>query len=302
MSRRARTRWVIAVLLLVVGWLAASSVVAYVATHRLRARADELVPNDLASSTRTVRIATRDGEDLGAWWIAGRRERPVVVVLHGLGGGRSAVVHKARLLAARGFGVLAVSLRAHGDSSGERVDFGWSSKVDVVSAVEWIARERPDARIAIDGASMGAAAALFATQELGARVSCYVIECPYRDLETAIDHRLDEMLPPVLDSIAWAGLHTVAPIFLPDLERISPWAAASGLSPTQRVLVLASRADTKARPEEARDLVDRIGRNASITWFETAPHDRLVETDEALWLATVVPFLESEPSSAPNDR
>jgi alpha-beta hydrolase superfamily lysophospholipase len=197
-----------------------------------------------------------------------------------------------RILERAGFPMLAVTLRAHGDSSGETTDAGWSSRADVLAAVAWVEAQRPGTRIVLDGASMGAAAAMFAAEELGERVDGYILECPYRDLKTAIKNRVEYFLPPVLSHIAYSGLMVVSPVFLPDIDRIAP-VESVGLIPTSTpVLILASSADTHALPEEARDLLARLDGRGELVLFADAAHDRLVETHPEQWGTVVVAFLE----------
>jgi alpha-beta hydrolase superfamily lysophospholipase len=281
---------VIVLALLVVGWLGSSTFVAWILTHRIRPHAKEHLPE--GSRAKELRLATSDDEDLGAWWFDGAPGKPVVVLLHGMGGCRSVLLTRVRMLEPGGYPMLAVSLRAHGDSSGETVDAGWSARHDVIAAVAWVERHHPGSAIVIDGASMGAAAAIFAAQELGARVRGYVLECPYRDLCTAVQNRLEHFLPPVLDSIAWAGLCTVSPVFMPDMDRIAPIEFVGSIPRSTPVLILASAADTHARPAEAQALLDEVHDHGELVFFEDAGHDRLVETHPEQWARVVTRFLD----------
>lgn len=282
----------IAFALLVVGWLGSSSIVAWFLTHRLHAHAVEFVPTDLQARVRAVRLTTSDGEDIGAWIVAGDVAKPIVILLHGLGGNRSSLSSKLRVLADRGFGVAAITLRASGDSSGDRNDIGWSARHDVVAAVAYLEREYPGRKIVIDGASMGAAAAMFAARELGERVAGYVLECPYRDLPTAVRTRLALFLPPVLDRIAWAGLVTVSPIFFPELDDIRPIEAVEAIPKSSRILFLGSLADDRVSPDELREIHTRVEDRSALLFHPTAPHDRLQSTDPMWWQSTVVEFLD----------
>jgi uncharacterized protein len=281
----------VGIALLVVGWLGSASIVARVLTHRRHARAAEVVPADLADRIRCARLFTIDGEDIGAWFVAGDAAKPIVILLHGMGGDRTTLLPKLRVLADRGYGVAALSLRTCGDSSGERNDIGLSARHDVVAAVEFIERECPGRRIVIDGGSMGAAAAMFAARELGDRVAGYILECPFRDLRTAVRNRLELFLPPVLDRVAWAGLLAVAPIFAPELDDVRPVDAVAAIPRTTPVLILASLADDHARPDEARAIQARIADHSELVFHASAAHDRLFSADSSWWGTAVFGFL-----------
>lgn len=145
--------------------------------------------------------------------------------------------------------------------------------------------------MAIWGASLGSAAALFATSELGPRASGYVLECPYRDLRTAIAHRAAIFLPPGLGELASFSLAAVAPLVLPDFDRIAPERAASGARGL-KALVLAGGADERARPDEARAIVEALGPGARLSVFERAGHLGLAQADPGRYEREVLAFLE----------
>lgn len=292
MSARAKKRLRIALAVLAVlvaGWLGSACAVAWLLTHRFHARAAETIP--AGSNASEVRLRTSDHEDLGAWWFDGAPDKPVVVLMHGLGGCRSVLMTRVRILQRAGFPLLAVTLRAHGDSSGERIDAGWSARNDVAAAVEWVEQHHSGALIVLDGSSMGAAAAMFAAPALSTRVSGYVLECPYRDLRTAVKNRLECFLPPLLDKVAWAGLRAVSPWFISGMDRIAPIESVGSIPASTPVLILASSADTRARPFEAREIQARVASHAELVFFDGAAHDRLVETHPDQWEKVVTAFL-----------
>jgi alpha-beta hydrolase superfamily lysophospholipase len=195
------------------------------------------------------------------------------------------------MLAGLGWPVLMVSLRAHGDSTGDYNDFGFGARHDVAAAIEYLERRRPGRRVVVHGQSLGAAAALFASRELGQRVRGYILESPFSDLRTAVWNRVDDALPAGLDRLAYAGLLAVSPLVVPHLDRISPYEAAGGMPDDTPVLILAGSADRRARPEEARALQERLGRRCTLLVFPGADHLRMAETDPALYRAAVLGFL-----------
>jgi alpha-beta hydrolase superfamily lysophospholipase len=304
-GRRPVRRLVVSWTILCVAWLAISSLVAYKLTHRLGARAEEVAPRPAWGRLQTHRLATRDGQEVGAWFVDGRGDAPSVLVLHGHKGRRWNSLGRAELLAAQGYAVLMLTLRAHGDSTGEFDDVGFGARNDVIAGVELLEARRPGRPVIVDGNSMGAAAAIFAARELGHRVRGYILESAYRDLRTAVWNRVEEALPPVLDLAAYAGLNVVAPVFLPHLDEISPLRAIAGIPEDVPVLILAGDSDRMARPDEARALHRQVASHGRLVFFPGAGHGDLFHDDPDLYTRSVLEFcreVAGARAGAPPDR
>jgi uncharacterized protein len=277
--------------LLVSLWLFASFAVAYRATRRPHRLFAEPPPAISWGEIQSVRLPTEDGEELGGWFVMGQVEKPAVVLLHGHRGCRGNCLSQAEVFAGAGCSVLLVSLRAHGDSTGEFNDIGYSSRHDVLAAVEWLEKRQPGRTMVIYGQSMGAAAATFAAAHLGNRVHGYILESPYQDLRTAVWNRMTANLPLGLDVLAYAGLSVTAPLVLPELDRISPLDAVAEIPRSVPVLLLAGEADRLARPEEARALADRIGSMARLVVLANGQHARLLQADPQRYRHVMLEFL-----------
>jgi pimeloyl-ACP methyl ester carboxylesterase len=91
---------------------------------------------------------------LSGWYVPGDHDA-AVVLLHGAGSTRSAVLDHAAVLAAHGYGVLLFDARGHGDSAGRAMDFGWFGDEDVGGAVSFLAGQPGVTKIAAVGMSMG---------------------------------------------------------------------------------------------------------------------------------------------------
>ena len=97
----------------------------YRLTRRDGVRALEAMPQITWGEIEPQRIKTSDGHELGAWFVDGRDQAPSVLLLHGNNGNRSHTLSRAKFLASQGYATLMVTLRAHGDSTGEYHDIGW---------------------------------------------------------------------------------------------------------------------------------------------------------------------------------
>ena len=107
----ARIRRLVVTSTILCGALAAVwSVVAYKLTHRRGTRAEEVAPSPAWGRLEAHRLKTRDGEEVGAWFVDGRPDAAGVLVLHGHKGNRGHSLGRAELLAAEGYAVLMITL------------------------------------------------------------------------------------------------------------------------------------------------------------------------------------------------
>ncbi|MGC8641230.1 MAG: alpha/beta hydrolase [Isosphaeraceae bacterium] len=288
-------RWSIWLAVGLVFWLCVSSVVAFRLTRRARPRFDEPAPRVAWGPIEEARLHTRDGQEIGAWFVEGESAAPTVLVLHGNKGSRGNSLKRAEFLAQAGCAVLMISLRTHGDSTGDYNDIGYSARQDVIAAVEFLERKRPRCSIVVLGTSLGSAAAVFASAELGHRVQGYILESPYQDLKTAVWNRTQTYLPPVLAQIGYAGLRLVGPAFLPQLVAIAPVRAIEGIPSDVPVFILAGAADPLARPAEARALWQRVSSHGRLLLFPGANHNNLFPSAPATYKKEVLEFCRSIP-------
>jgi len=291
---RRRLVWGLCIAISVLAlWLIVSWVVAYRLTRRPHPWFAEPAPIVSWGELEADRLRTRDGHELGAWLVRGKEDAPSVLLLHGNRGSRKKCLDRAALLASHGCAVLLVSLRAHGDSTGEFNDIGYSARHDVVAAIDFLEKQRPAHPIIVHGTSMGAAAAVFASGELAHRVHGYVLECPYADLKTAVWNRIENALPPVFDWVTYQGLVLVSPLVVPELERISTVGAIPATPLDIPILILAGAQDRRARPEEARALLNRVKSHATLMMFPGADHGKLHVTDLGRYKQAVLGFVQS---------
>ena len=272
--RRARRLALVGLVAGVAVWLGLSLVIGYWLTRRAKPVFAQPAPIVTWAQWEDVRLTTRDGLGLGAWYTPGEPHLPALILLHGNRGSRQNTLWLAELLAPRGHAILAVSLRAHGDSDGEINDFGRGAALDVVAAVEFLEARAPGVPIVVRGSSLGSAAAIFAASELDHRVAGYVLECPYRDLTTAVRNRTRAILPPVAEYLAYAGLRLVGPLLLNDIDGISPRRAIARFPPRAPSLIMAGSEDRLATLSEATELQNCVGENCQLVVFEGGGHGR----------------------------
>jgi pimeloyl-ACP methyl ester carboxylesterase len=135
-----------------------------------------------------VTFPSESGTTIHAWYSHGRPGQGAVLLLHGVGSDRSAMLRRALFLHALGYSVMAIDFQAHGESVGRHITVGDLESWDVVAAAEYLHRELPGERIGAIGVSMGAAALVLAKKPLG--LSAVVLESMYPTIEDALDDRM----------------------------------------------------------------------------------------------------------------
>jgi fermentation-respiration switch protein FrsA (DUF1100 family) len=274
-------------------WLVSSGLVAWKLTRRV-GRFSEPPPAVAWGQIESYRLETSDHEQVGAWLVRGDPRENCVLVLHGNGDSRRNMLPVIQMLAEARQTVLAVSLRAHGDSSGEVNDIGWSARHDVAAAVALLRRECPGRRIFVLGRSLGAAAAIFAAGQLGTAVDGYFLEQPYKDLPSAVWHRLQHYLPPAADWAAFGGLRLWAGVFLPvNPDRISPLEHVAEIPEAVPIVFVSGSADRHAPLADVRALVDRVRSHAKLVVFTGAEHVALDRYDATLYRASLFDLLKA---------
>ncbi|KAB8145776.1 alpha/beta fold hydrolase [Chloroflexia bacterium SDU3-3] len=122
------------------------------------------LPSAELPGVAAVQIAAPDQTALACWYTPSHN-RAAVIVLHGEGGDRSAMLPHMAILARHGYGVLACDRRAHGASDGALRSWGWLEVGDVGAMVDYLAQrgDVDQGRVGIFGFSMGAQVALRAS-------------------------------------------------------------------------------------------------------------------------------------------
>lgn len=157
--RVTRRRWwapVVALLLVATALALWTLGQAVAASFPPRPALDGRTPADIGLTYRDVTFPSSDGVELAGWYVPSRNGA-AVVLMHGAGSTRSAVLDHARVLADHGYGVLLFDARGHGESAGRGMDFGWYGEQDASGAVDFLT-QRPDVesgRIGLVGMSMG---------------------------------------------------------------------------------------------------------------------------------------------------
>ncbi len=133
-----------------------------------------------------LRLTTNDGETLVAWYAPAKDGHPLILYFHGNGGAMVDRIPRFRALTASGYGLLAISYRGYGGSTGSPTQKGLMEDGET-GYLEARARGYDGDRIVLMGESLGTgvAIALAATHEAAA----LVLDSPFSSaVEVAAAH------------------------------------------------------------------------------------------------------------------
>lgn len=221
-------------------------------------------PASVGMDYETVRLRTEDGVSIAAWYTPSRNGAALVMV-HGIGANRAELLPIARDLTERGYGLLLLDLRGHGESGDAVTTLGLNEIHDIRAAVRYL-EGRPDvdaARIGCYGVSLGAAAVIMAAAEID-EVRAVVVESPFASAEWLARNQFRKVVnlphwfaPVVLRIGAWqAG---VDPTLIAPVERIGR------ISP--RPILLIHGAEDALFDEENFHLLAAAAREPKETWL-----------------------------------
>ena len=156
-------------------------------------RLKRMTPDDLGLAFVPMNFTVRDTDGgrplvVAAWWIAAASPSDKTVILvHGYGDAKVGGIAWAPLWHGLGFNVLAIDLRAHGESGGRNCTAGFYERDDLDQVIDALRVEKPAATksLTLFGASLGAAV-VAATAPRRTDLAAVVMESPYADYRSAV--------------------------------------------------------------------------------------------------------------------
>ena len=150
----------------------------------------------VALGADTVSFASRSGSTIHAWFARGDSGAGAVLLLHGVGDDRRAMIERARFLHHSGYSVLLPDFQGHGESAGAHITYGALESLDAAAALDYLHVHAPGERAGVIGVSMGGAAALVGPSG-PLRVDALVLESVYPTITDAVRDRLRAWLGPI---------------------------------------------------------------------------------------------------------
>ncbi len=178
-----------------------------------------------------LRLATSDGETLVAWHVAPQPGRPVLLYFHGNSGTLADRVARFKLFLERGYGLLGLSYRGYGGSTGAPTQAGLFT--DGETAYAEAARRYDPAQIIIVGESLGTGVAV----EIAARHDSagLLLDAPFYSAVDVAEYRYPMfpvrylMLDPFRSDLAIRALRRPLLIAHGEADEVVPFASGRRL-------------------------------------------------------------------------
>lgn len=255
-----------------------------------------------------VRLAPRGGGPaLAGSFVAAPSATRAIVFVHGKDCSRGSELKTSthalvRALRDRGFAVLMLDLRGHGESAAARMSYGLHERHDVLGAVDWLlARGFAPQHIGLFGASMGGACAIGALAHDTQLVGPVVLDSAFADFDEMMQRnfsRLSGMPQWLLPSTLWWSRR----LLQADLRRLRPADELARCTP-RPLLVVHARDDPFVALDHAHALA-RAGRGG--LWITDGRHHLSAYRDApSQYIERVAGFFEAHlaaPHQAPQAR
>ncbi|TSO25975.1 alpha/beta hydrolase [Lactobacillus sp. LL6] len=141
-------------------------------------------------------MMSADGKyKLDANYIPNNKSNKTVVLLHGYMNNKNTMAPYAFLYHKLGYNVLLPDARAHGESQGKYIGYGWIEKSDVAKWIKKVIKNNGiNSKIVVSGVSMGAATTMMTSGEkLPNQVKAFVEDCGYTSVKDEIEHEAQDL-------------------------------------------------------------------------------------------------------------
>ena len=225
-----------------------------------------------------VTINSFDGTRLFGWWMSAGRRAPTVVILHGVKKNRTDVLRAALVLRRAGFNVLIFDGRAHGNSGGRYVTYGFYERRDVESAIEWLVKEKKinRNRVGLAGESMGAAIALQVAAH-NPWIRAVWADSPFASLRRITEEfvkRATGLPVAVLNPVLWTAIQVANYRGKFDVHSVDPLALAARIKCP--VYLVHSTADQIIAASHSEIIHSALGGEKEIWFVDGARHARSI--------------------------
>ena len=252
----------------------------------------EKTPADYSMKYEEVSTTTEDGFVLGGWFIPGQNGA-AIMIQHGTPGGRQDGLYEADILNRAGFAVLLGSFRAHDESEGDKISFGYYEQKDITAWYEFLLTKEgfDPTKVGLYGESMGGGASILYTTgnpEVGALATGSAFGLTH-EVITLFIHFETGLPTPICSVLStfitfWAEREGNF-----DSKALDTIAVIDQISPVP-VLIIHGGHDDKIGPNIGKQLYEAAVDPKDLLWIEEAGHVNFEDFQPELYKETLLEF------------
>lgn len=270
---------------------------------------EKIAKAETANGWEKVHTTSPYGYQLCGTFIPAAENKGTVIITHGLFQNRSTGLDYYGIYQNIGYNVLLTDSRAHGESGGNSISWGYYEKHDLNTWVNWVKKHQPDSIIGIHGISMGASTAALHSEinQSTHNVAFYIIDSAYDDFSKLLKHQFSLLSRPNGTKLLQTAAYDIS---LADVMIFYIQAAAyyedrikfADISPlnavktsTTPMLFLHGDADTLIPKAMSIELANALPASKNVRFFPEAPHASSIYKDRQTYRETIQDFINQLP-------
>lgn len=232
-------------------------------------------------------IKLQSNKQLEAWFIKSTSNKGTVILFHGYGGKKSALLDKATLFLNLGYHVFLVDFMGSGGSEGVQTTIGYHEAEQVKTCFEYVLQKR-GGKIYLFGTSMGAVAIMKALHDYPIQPQGIILECPFGSMQKTTAARFTELGIPSFPManllVFWGGVQNGFWAFSHNPEEY----AKKITCPT---LLLYGEKDKTVSREEIDAIFSNLSGTKKLKTYPLAGHENYLNKYKKEWLSDVKVFM-----------
>lgn len=260
-------------------------------------------PFDYGLTFEDVSFTTSDGVTLKGWWIPDPDGETVysekaVIFAHGYGHNRVMLnrLKLAKTLTKEGYSVLMFDFRNSGLSQKDESTIGLKEQIDLMTAINFVAKEKGIKNIGLMGWSMGASTSIV-TGVKSKYVKAVIADSPFADLEKYSKESFTKWTG--LPSFLATGVTVIVEHFTElQTEKVKPVAAAKKYNDEKGLFLIHNKQDGRI-PYKQSEIINNEATNSEIWTPAKGGHIRTYQHYQKQYEEKTIAFLNKymEPTS-----
>lgn len=234
-------------------------------------------------------ITLESNKKIECWSIKKDGAKGTVILFHGYGGKKSALLDRSNEFLKKGFNTFLVDFMGSGGSEGNQTTIGFKEAEEVKTAFDYVTQKGED-KIYLFGTSLGAVAILKALRDYPINPEGIILECPFGSMYQTTCARFQSMSVPSFPMagllVFWGGVQNGFWAF----DHNSIEYAKSIKCPT---LLLYGEQDQKVSRQEIQEIYSNLAGQKNLKTYALAGHENYFTKYREQWIQDVDAILRS---------